>query len=329
MTANTISWKRALTAALVPSVLIALVAEVLLLVWWSDLPERVATHFRGWGHADGFTDRSSLIWLMLLGPVITLVMTTLMLLSSRDLRVGRPLVAVASGVGSLIACTGAAVVSINHGLDDPHDARLRWPWLLVVIVVGIGAGAVSVWWLPHPHDVDANEPPPPDTPRLAVRDGQRISWSGTATMPRALSAGLALLPIAIIGIVTAFWPHNWIIPVIIGVALGILLFVLTAFPIRVLIDETGLTVRGLMALGRRHIPISQVAQAQSLTVGWLNRFGGIGYRIGAAGIGIIPRPGPVIAVTRGDGSCLAVGVDGAEEAAAVLNTLAERAHAHR
>jgi len=328
VTANTISWKRALSAALVPPVTIALVAEVLLLAWWSNLPERLATHFRGWGQADGFTDRSSLIWLVLLGPAITLVMTTLMLVSSRDLRAGRPLVAVASGVGSLIACTGAAVVSINHGLADAHDARLRWPWLLVVIVVGIGAGAVSVWWLPHPQDVDAAAPPPPDTPRITVQDGQRISWAGTATMPRALSAGLALLPIAIIGVVTAFQPRNWLIPVIIGVVLGVLLFILTAFPIRVLIDDTGLTVRGLMALGRRHIPIAQVAQAQSLTVGWLNRFGGIGYRIGSAGVGIIPRPGAVIAVTRGDGSCLAVGVDGADEAAAVLNTLAARAHAH-
>jgi hypothetical protein len=328
VTANTISWKRALTAALVPPVMIALVAEILLLVWWSDLPERVATHFRGWGQADGFTDRSSLIWLLLLGPAITLVMTTLMLLSSRDLRAGRPLVAVASGVGSLVACTGAAVVSINHGLADAHDARLRWPWLLVVIIVGVGAGAVSVWWLPHPHDGDAADPPPSDSPRIAVRDDQRISWSGTARMPRALSAGLALLPIAIIGIVTAFRPGDWVIPVIVGVAVGILLFIVTAFPIRVLIDDTGLTVRGLMALGRRHIPITQVAQAQSLTVGWVNRFGGIGYRIGAAGTGIIPRPGPVIAVTRGDGSCLAVGVDGADEAAAVLNTLAARAHAH-
>ena len=95
---------------------------------------------------------------------------------------------------------------------------------------------------------------------------------------------------------------------------------------RVDVSDAGLTIQGLLGSPTWRIPLSDVEQAGVTTVDPLWQFGGWGYRIGGDGrTGFVLRKGEALEVTRGDGARWVITVDDAEEAAGLLNSLAERA----
>ncbi|WFR71429.1 hypothetical protein P9209_20975 [Prescottella defluvii] len=95
-------------------------------------------------------------------------------------------------------------------------------------------------------------------------------------------------------------------------------------PVHVVVDGRGLETRYVLTGGRRRIPLDEIARADVVEIGLINRYGGIGYRVGPDGVGLLTRPGAALRITRGDGSKFTVTVDGADQAAAVLNSLAAR-----
>ncbi|NKZ98649.1 hypothetical protein GTA26_24935 [Rhodococcus hoagii] len=121
----------------------------------------------------------------------------------------------------------------------------------------------------------------------------------------------------------------WSLMAAFAAVVGALLMGLTLAPVHVVVDDRGLETRYVLTGGRRRIPLDEIARADTVHIGLINRYGGIGYRVGPDGVGLLVRPGEALRVTRGDGSKFTVTVDGADQAAAVLNSLAARGRVAR
>ena len=71
--------------------------------------------------------------------------------------------------------------------------------------------------------------------------------------------------------------------------------------------------------------LSQIAEARRVEVRALREFGGIGYRAGFDGaVGFVTASGEALRLTRFEAADLVFTVDGAEQAAGVVNTLVDR-----
>jgi hypothetical protein len=98
---------------------------------------------------------------------------------------------------------------------------------------------------------------------------------------------------------------------------------------RVTVDHTGLLARAVLGWPRAGVALDEVVRADVVRVRPLREFGGWGFpRAGRKGrYGLVLRAGEAIAVERAGGGVLVVTVDGAGDAAALLNALAARARA--
>lgn len=164
-------------------------------------------------------------------------------------------------------------------------------------------------------------PPPAKAVRLDAGSATELSWrSGPAGLDRAavviaLIAGVGLGSLAAV----LTW---WLLPV----AIVVVALVLGAGRFTTTVDRNGLTVD---IVGRRilRVPLEDVAGADVVHVDPFWEFGGWGLRLDMAGrTGVVTRRGPAVRVQRGDGSEVLVTVDGADRAAATLNTLADSLH---
>jgi hypothetical protein len=103
---------------------------------------------------------------------------------------------------------------------------------------------------------------------------------------------------------------------------------MASFHVRV--SAAGLTVRSTFGWPRTTVPADEVERADVVQVRPVHDFGGYGWRLGRQGrTGVVVRAGEALEVTRTGGRALVVTVDDAADAAALLNTMAERARAAR
>lgn len=319
-----VSMGRALAAALCAPVVLAATASALLTAWAADLPDPMAVHFGSGGRADGYASLGVARASVLLGPATAAVLVTvLVLVAGRDLRTARTGAGLASGVGSFLAVLPALIAVQQRGVADAAAVTVPGWWMAVGLAVGALAALPAHLAVPAPGPALAGAAPDADAPRIALADGERVAWAGSAAMPRWLGVVAGVVPIGCVVALTATGTGSMVVLLVVACLSAATAAVLLA-PVRVVVDRRGVTARGVVPLRPIHVPLAEVAEARAVTIRLLNGFGGYGYRIGPSGVGLIARPGPALEVTRGDGSRVTVTVDGADEAAAVLNALAAR-----
>ncbi|NKS63808.1 DUF1648 domain-containing protein [Rhodococcus hoagii] len=325
-----VSWVRGLSGALLAPVVATATAVGVLAGWSDDLPDPVAVHFGPGGDADGFAARAAALWSPLLGLAFAVILGgILLLLTRRDVRAARMGAATASGVGAAVAILPAGLLAGQRGLDDATTASFGGWWLAVAALVGVVAAFVGTVLVGRPPSASAAAVPPADASRLDLADTEKVVWTGAATMPRWLAVVLALVPLVIVVSVVWATSESAVPMLLVAAIVGALLMGLALAPVHVVVDDRGLEARYVLTGGRRRIPLDEIARADTVHIGLINRYGGIGYRVGPDGVGLLVRPGEALRVTRGDGSKFTVTVDGADQAAAVLNSLAARGRVAR
>lgn len=294
---------------------------LLVLSWTDDLPDPVATHWSAGSGPDGFSSLGAYVTTFVVLGVVCVVGFAAMAWSwGRAASTRR--VAAASAVW--IACFSAVVLvgslSGQRGIADAHDAPgvggiITLAWLAPLVPALVAAALVR----PDPA-LPARDDVAPDAPHLALGAGERAAWVGRAT-GGPLPVVVAVLTAALVAISVVL--SEWAVLVVAAVvALGLL--TITAFRVRV--SVAGLDVRSVFGWPRTSIPADEVERADAVEVRAVREFGGYGWRLGRRGrTGVVVRSGEALEVTRTGGRRFVVTVDDALDAAALLNTLAQRA----
>ncbi|WP_103528845.1 DUF1648 domain-containing protein [Streptomyces sp. SM12] len=313
-------WK--VRAALIVAVSYVAVTVVLLgtFVSWRDrLPDPMASHFGGGGQADDVMSRAAWFWMsglvMLLIGAMFLAMTWW---GRNHGSHGRVLVSVAVAIGVALASLLTFAQAAN--LDAASAEEVVMPlWHL-----GVGAGLALVagllcWWITGPDSTPALEgsTATPEEP-LRLGKGEIAVWTRTV-------GSWAL------GVVTALAVAVGALLAASGVWVAAVALLLSALPaaalsrLNVTVDGRGLAVAppGLRRPAKR-IGLDEVDTAGVRHVSAFADFGGWGYRVRPGASGVVMRSGQALSVRLRGGKEFVVVVDGAEEAAALLNGLVER-----
>lgn len=301
-----------------PAVLLV-TAALVALSWRNRLPPEVAVHWGPHG-VDRTGSLSELIAVpLILGGAGWLIVAILCLTAGRIALIRRLLVAVSAGMGTLFA--GIVLTSVAVQLDVADATAAGDPSLgtlvafLAAVAVAIGAGALT-----------GDDPPLPSTapvPADAPRSDLPISayWAGEARTKRVWPVWLATAVLIGLGVWFGNASGQWwlvVILVLVGtLPLGLLRW-------RVRIDHRGLTVAAQAGWPRERIPANEVERADVVTVSPFQEFGGWGLRASGDGrTGVVTRAGAALQVQRSGDRVFVVTIDGAAEAAALLNSIAE------
>lgn len=312
--------RRVLTA-LVPIAITLLanaVGAALLASVRDELPTQIAIHWGTRGDADGFATCAGVMamgWLLPMGTIIPIALLGL------AIRQGAALAGVAAGTGVFMAGILFGPAYAQRGLADGEVARLTnwtfvWPTVLG-IAVGIAVGLV----LRSRPERGLAEPLPSDALRTDVPETAAIAWSGTLRPARGGQIFLivVILATAAFGIVMWITSGIWFVTLL-AALMTLLIPLMNA---RVDIDRRGVRVSAL-GLGR-WTPLSDITVGRVTQVNCLGDYGGWGYRAGFDGSwGWVSSNGEALRIERPGTADLVVTIDGAAEAAAVLNTLISR-----
>lgn len=314
-----------IVSMIVPIVITA-VAVVVLLTWLPALPERVAIHW-GMRGADGFGPPSTYLWLIFgigLGFPVLIATVTLLSVGVHWGGVARLMGALAAGLAAFIAVTSIGALAIQRDLaetaDSPGIGAILTPALVGFVVVG------GVGWAVQPRV--QQERGGTLEPRYAVNvaKGERVVWVATTTMTRAALAVLFLMQLGLVALAAYLIgtgiEGGWIVAVVV-LLVGFSLAAIASF--RVKVTPEGFFARALLGWPRIRIPIEEAESARAVDVSPFGEFGGWGWRIAADGrTGIILRRGAAIEICRRDRRPFIVTIDGAEEAAALLQAYLDR-----
>ncbi|OAR24753.1 hypothetical protein A8W25_20610 [Streptomyces sp. ERV7] len=311
-----------LVAVAVLPFLLALAVDLLLFAALHDrLPTRLATHFDGGGAADGYADRSAYVTVNL-GLAGGLAAVWAIIAATADLAVRgtRRLLGAGYATAGLTGYVMAAALYANLDVADGGAARLPlWQLAAGLAVAALAAAAGTL--LLRRLDLPAYVPPPGPgrVERLDLAEGEVAGWARRAPSRTLCAAGVALLVFG--GALT--YVYGWgraAAPLACG-----LLILVCSCPY-VTVDRHGLTTRPtVLPWPRVRIPLTDVDRAVSREVKALSEYGGWGYRVRPGRSGLILRSGEAIVVRRTGGREFAVTVSDSATAAALLNTLAERA----
>lgn len=147
---------------------------------------------------------------------------------------------------------------------------------------------------------------------IAVEPGEAVVWSGqgVAAPWTWMLLGTALLPVPIVVVVGLAWLA------VLLVAVG--LVAMTVLRVRVTVGPQGVVARtGPFGLVRFGVPLDDVTEVHAEVIDPLH-YGGWGLRFLPGVRGLVVRNGPGLRIERTDGPTLVVTVDGAAEAAGVL-----------
>ena len=316
---------RHLAATLVGTIVIPaaiLTAGAVLALSWRDaLPDPIATH---WG-TDGVDGVGSLgVTVGLMVAIVTAFSAGMAALGiwwgraalTRRLAAGAAVWFSAVQMGVLLG-----TLTGQRGLTDPYQAPGLGGAIAATFAAATAAAIVVAFLVPGDAAQPAAAAIPADAPRLAVAATERAIWVRRTTQHHvgsmvAVTAALSLT----MGTLTRMW---WLSGVLV---VGLALILLGALRWTVTVDAAGFTVRSALGF-RTHVPLDEVEGAAVTHVAPIRQFGGWGMRLGAQGAtGVITRKGEAIDVTRSGGRRTVVTVDDAATGAALLNTLADRAH---
>ena len=315
-----------LVAVVVPVALTAIGVAVSV-AWIPEVPDPVVTHW-GAGGADGFGPASTYIWLGIgvgLALPVLMAIITLGAVGAHWGGAARMMGALAAGLSGFAVALTVGSLGIQRGLSDATQApAIGGVVLLSFATLIVVAGAA---WVVQPRV----RPEQGRTlePRQAVRvsDGERVVWVGTTTMPRAALVGIGVLMFALVVLAVFMFSSGvagwWVVAVAV-IVVGAALSTTAAFRVR--ITPEGLSVRSLTGWPRTMIPLGQIDSARAADISPFGEFGGWGWRIAVDGrSGIVMRRGAAIEVTRRDRRSFIITIDGAEEAAALLQAYVDAA----
>lgn len=317
---------------ILPLVILVSVAAVIT-AWLPELPDPVATHW-GVDGVDGYGPRWSAIALPLgVGGGVIVLIAAMSAFAHRMPQssaqpamqpwgpTSRLLAGLNLGLSAFICFLSLVTSAVQRGLDDAAQAPDISGWILpgfALLAVGTAIG-----WFVQP-----KSPPRPDRTDASVEviplsPTERAAWFGTASMARGgvfVLAGLLTVLLA----VTAFelargGAGGWLLA---GLAVLLAWLVCTMLVFRVRVNDEGLRVRSVSGWPSTTIPLDRISSVAVVDVAPMAEFGGWGWRISADGRrGVVLRTGEALQVTRADGRVFVVTVDGARDAAAVLETL--------
>ncbi len=309
-------------------VLVGVVAWAVTKTFADELPDPVATHWGPGGSPDGFTelDRAVVIGPALAAAFGLVLGAVLWVFAARVPTIRRGSGAMAGFLSAFIGSLAVGSLWGQRGLTDAREASdvmapVAVALLLGFLVAGLGAliagGERSGAAL-------ARDPIPVQAWRIPLAATERAAWTGWARSgPVFIVAVIALTaPIVALGALGG----GFVLPGLVLAVIGLALLATTTF--RVSVGEPGLRVRSIAGWPCFHVPLAEVAQASTTKVRPMRDFGGWGIRANRSGaFGVIVRGGAALEVARGDGTRFVVTLDHPEEAAGLLNTLAERQRA--
>ncbi|MFI8524755.1 DUF1648 domain-containing protein [Promicromonospora sukumoe] len=303
--------------------LLALAAG-LVLSWRDSLPDPVATHWSGGGGADGFMSLGTFV-AVLAGTAAACIalFSAIGVYWGRAESTRRLSAALNVWIGGFVGTILAGGLWAQRGLADATEARIP-VWLVAVATLGPAVLAVvAALLVPGDPHTPATAPVGPDAARAELAPDERAAWIGQAGTSRGamvLEIGIALLTAAL-AVMTQLW-----VMLVVPALLVLLFLAMLSFTVRV--DRSGLTVRSALGWPRIQIPADEVVLASATQVNPLGDYGGWGWRValdGSGRTGVVLRKGEALQVDRTAGRGFVVTVDGAAGAAALLNTMAERA----
>ncbi|WP_239074756.1 DUF1648 domain-containing protein [Streptomyces sp. SID10853] len=288
--------------------LLAYVVDLVVFIRLRDrLPYRLASHFGSSGRPDDTA-----------GHLEYVLVTTALLIG-----LGVLWMLIARGVRSLIVMGWVLAGIVGALMAEVLYANLHTPAVFPFWRVAIGAGVGAVaggagWWTAR--FAPSLPAPPAEGPveRIDLGAGETAGWARHAGARPLLVLTVAVVVTGAVLLAVSGW-QDAVGPVAVGLVLMVF-----ARPY-VTVDRRGLTVStGRLPWPRIRVPLGEIEQATSRDINALKDFGGWGYRVRAGRSGLILRSGEAIVVRRRNGRDFAVTIDGSADAAALLNTLAER-----
>lgn len=315
-----------LVGVIVPLALLVL-ATAIVIAWLPRLPDVVAVHWGPDGRADGFGPQ----WMTLVPLLIGIALIGLLaLLAHRSPSGMRMLGAVGLGVSTLLAIVtvGTLGMQSSEGDADPSAMGLL---IAIALVASFGLGALA--WVAQPKPV----PPAPPTRAgepLRLAAGERAAWFGSVAIARtgiiiigaAITLVLVFTAVAIaLAPVGGGWGTAWIL---IGTLILLVVCAACGLAFRVRVTAAGLQVASLLGWPSTRIPLQDIDEVTVADIDPMAEFGGFGWRLAMDGRrGVVLRRGEALQVRRRNGKVFVVTVDGADEAATVLESLRTRAGA--
>ena len=302
-------------------------AAALIVSWLPGMTGPVVTHW-GVNGADGFGPATTYLWLLLvigLGVPVVSAIATLGAVGAHWGPTARLMGAVAAGMAAFAAALCIGSLAVQRGLSIPDEAPGIGGVLAVAAAALVVVGAAC--WFLQPR-VRA-EPGRTLEPRHAVRvaAGERVVWVGTTVMQRG---ALAIIGVVLVGLIALA-----VFMVVTGAdgAVGVALVtavvaaaLATAAAFRVRVTPEGFAATALSGWPRVRIPVDEITAVRAVDVSPFAEFGGWGWRFSVDGrTGIVTRRGAAIEIARRGRRTFVVTIDGAEQAAALLQEYIDRA----
>jgi hypothetical protein len=297
-----------LTAIWVPAVL-TVVGRVL---WFRDLPPRVASHWKGFALPDQTSSSShTFITVLAVTVVAAVVASVAVALRHRVPAAANTAILlgplIAAPVAAAWAISGWATVAAGSAAAATLGARI----LLIVPALALGLVPIALLRR-NPASATLHAPTRP----LDLSPGQRAAWS--TVLGGRMFVVLAVV-IAAAAVVVGIFAEPWT-----AVPLGLAAVMTAALGrIQVTVDSRGLRLRSeLFGIPFKHIAVEDIATARSDDID-PTRWGGWGYRMAPGRSALVLRSGPGLVVERRDGGRFAVTLEDPETPARLLTTLVQ------
>lgn len=328
--------RRFILVGIAVPVVMSAIAAIVQTALLPRLPETVAIHWSMTGEADGFGPAWSFPVLTLaLGAGLSVILGVTALASERAARRAHVRTGAAGGqtrfLGALVlgTVTFLSVLPTALVITQATAVEPDVPMVGAPLLGGLAAGVVAgiAGWFAQPAAAREDVPSDPVDP-LPLGADESAVWARTATTSLVPSVLLVAASLLVLGIgawlVATGEGSGWI-----SLALGVVLTLLVAGGLvyRVVVDDTGLTVRGIVGLPRWRVAPHDIRDAEVVFVNPVGEFGGWGWRWTPGRFGIVTRAGEAIQVTKRDGKQFVVTVDDAEMGAALLQAVVERTQA--
>ena len=298
-----------LTTGVIPAGLVASIV-IAPLAYSSRLPDPLATHWGSGGLPDG---RLSVGGLLAVELVVSVGVWVMLIWSGRRGIPISPAPALAYFLIAIFAAAQTSIVERNLDAATWEQARpLNGGTILLVVGFAVVMAAIG-WSLAGGWNGVPNPTVSGPEPSAGLDPGEGVVWMGSTHARWLLLATAAPL------VAVPFAP-GWAQFVLLLTALIGSLFT----GVRVIVNEGGLTVGfGWWGWPRRRIALDEMSSAQVIDVRPMS-FGGWGYRIVPGASAVVIRAGESLKVVRPDARDFIVTVDGAQEAAGLLNDLRRR-----
>jgi len=295
------------------------------LAWTSTvrgrLPEPAAVHWGSAGpdRAGGFGELVTIA--LVLVAVISFAMWALATFLGQAAMTRRLAHAVAAWFAVFMAGVTTTTVAVQLDMADWTEAGNPTTGMVISLAIATTLAAVAAIATPGDAPSPTLVPVPADAARLDLAASESAVWVRSV---RQSSPWLLVGSVLVSAVVLALATRNVLLTASFTVLLTVPLLTLTSWVVRV--DRSGLTAASRLGWPRQTVPLDEVESATARQVKPLSEFGGWGLRTALDGTtGVVLRKGEGVEVQRTGGRRFVVTVDDAESAAALLNTLADRA----